>query len=81
MEDIPIEGEQDATDQQMLDQGAMDSNEEGFMRGYSEEEEVPECDECGSAIRESKVVVAVGGEEHVFCSHTCAEEFAESVNE
>ncbi|MEW5897101.1 MAG: hypothetical protein AB1668_05385 [Nanoarchaeota archaeon] len=54
--------------------------EEGFMEGYSEDEEVEECVECGSAIdQETKVTRKIDGEDYVFCSKSCADEFEESM--
>ena len=74
-------GEKDSTKEQMLEEGGLDSTEEGFMRGYSEDESVLECGECGSAIREDKVVKEIDGEKHVFCSKECAAEFEECMGE
>ena len=57
------------------------SPEEGFMKGYLEEEEVKECCECGAAIKSEKqaIVREVSGEEFVFCSNNCADEFEDSI--
>lgn len=57
------------------------SSEEGFMKGYLKEEEVKECSECGTAIKgDKKVTLDIEGEEFVFCSKNCAEEFEESLS-
>lgn len=57
-----------------------EESEEGFMDGYSEDEEVEECAECGSAVeQETKVTRKVEGEDYVFCSKKCADEFEESI--
>ncbi|MBU0456869.1 MAG: hypothetical protein ABH824_01695 [Nanoarchaeota archaeon] len=80
MDNLKSEDETDNTDEQMLDQGGIESSEEGFMKGYSDEEEVEECSECGSAIEEDKKVVReIDGERYSFCSKTCADDFEESV--
>lgn len=57
------------------------SAEEGFMKGYLDEEEIAECSECGSALREdSTLSKEIDGEEFHFCSKTCAREFKESTS-
>ncbi len=78
-DDVP-EGEADATEEQLVDAGELDSSEEGFIKGYSTDEEVIECDECGSAVPEGKKLVKnINNEERVFCSHNCAQEYEESL--
>ena len=59
----------------------LSSSEEGFMKGYLDEEEVKECNECGVAIKNEKQAITreIGGEEFVFCSNGCADDFEESV--
>ncbi len=58
-----------------------ESPEEGFMEGYSEDEEVEECAECGSAIdEESRIVKEIDGEVYKFCSENCAKEFEDGLN-
>jgi ferredoxin len=80
MEDEQNMDEHDATGEQMVDQGAMDSHEEGFMRGYEQEEEIVECEECGSACPEEKrITVEIQEEKHTFCSETCVQEYKESI--
>lgn len=52
-----------------------------FMEGYSNEDEVEECAECGGAVNEEKKIVRdVEGEKYVFCSEICANEFMESTS-
>ncbi len=52
----------------------------GFMEGYSKEEEIEECSECGSALNEdNKVAKEIEGENYLFCSDLCVEEFEESI--
>ena len=57
------------------------SSEEGFMKGYLNEDEVKECCECGAAIKNEKQVVVreVEGEQFAFCSDNCADEFEDSL--
>jgi hypothetical protein len=75
-------GETEATEEQMVEQGAMDSSEEGFMAGYAEEEEIEECSECGGAIKpEKKVVKEISEETYKFCCEQCAKEFEENIGE
>ena len=49
------------------------------MKGYTDEEKIVECAECGGAINEKKLIKEFEGEPHTFCSEACAEEFEESV--
>ncbi len=59
---------------------AEDTDDEGFMKGYADDEEVEECAECGAAIKEKKKVTReIEGEEYVFCSKSCADDFEESM--
>lgn len=53
----------------------------GFMQGYMDNSEVPECAECGSALNsEKKFTQLIDGETHRFCSKNCMKEFEESIN-
>ncbi len=56
-----------------------DDDADAFMEGYMDEEEVQECDECGSAIRDSPITKEVDGEKRNFCSKVCADEFEETM--
>jgi len=79
MEDEKLKEDTDATDEQY---DADDSPDGGFMRGYAEDEEVIECAECGTAVKEEKKVARkIGDEEYFFCSKMCAHDFEESVAE
>ena len=78
MENHVFEGDGDSTEK-LLEEG-LESSEEGFLKGYSDEDEVNECAECGSAVdEEKKVEKDVDGEMLVFCSSSCAEEFEENL--
>ncbi len=56
------------------------SEEEAFMQGYSKEEKIITCDECGVAIHGKPLVKVMDGESYKFCSEECAVEFAEGIN-
>ena len=67
------------TTEELLEDGEVSSEEEAFMKGYNNDEEVVECVECGSAIPPGKEVVKdVEGEKYKFCSKICADEFEEN---
>lgn len=77
MENYVFGDDTDSTEKVVED--ALESSEEGFLRGYSDEEEVDECAECGSAVSEEKrIEKEVDGEKLTFCSESCAEEFKEN---
>lgn len=73
---------EDTSEEQAVEQSDMESTEEGFVQGYSEDDEVLECAECGGAVKEEKKVVRqIEEESYTFCSKDCADEFEESVGE
>ena len=75
-----FEQEKKTEESPSVDEGTVDSTEEGFMKGYMDEGNVEECEECGSAVdKEHKELREIDGETHLFCSKTCAEEFEESL--
>lgn len=59
--------------------GEISSEEEGFLKGFEDEEETIECAECGSAIHEESVEKVIDGESMTFCSSVCAEDYADSL--
>ena len=71
--------EKDPSGEQLLDEGSISSEEEAFMRGYSDEDEVITCSECGSALREKKIIKEFEGERHLFCCADCAKDFEEGL--
>ncbi|MBI2146803.1 hypothetical protein HYU22_05695 [Candidatus Woesearchaeota archaeon] len=73
------DGEGDPTDEQMVEQEALESSEEGFLKGYATEEELEECAECGTRLKEKRVAKEIAGEEYQFCSKACATEFEETM--
>ena len=59
-----------------------DDLESSFMSGYSDDDKVDECAECGSAVSdEKKKVREIEGEEYIFCSDLCEKEFKESISD
>lgn len=71
-----MENENFAEEEKVIDEEA----DEGFMKGYEEDEEVEECAECGSAIKkEKKISLTIEGEEYNFCSDFCSKEFEETM--
>ncbi len=73
------DGIEEREDEGTVEDDMISSEEEGFLRGYEEEEEVLTCEECGVAIHGTPCVKVIAGETHRFCSEECAEEFAESI--
>ncbi len=70
------------SDEERLDQGEIESSEEAFLRGYSEDDGEQECAECGKAItKEDKKALSkeFEGEKYFFCGKDCAKEFEESL--
>lgn len=59
------------------------TEEDGFKEGFEDDEtEAPECCECGTAVTaEKKVTREIEGEQYIFCSKECADEFEESLGE
>lgn len=74
IEDNP---ELDNNDEEHIEE---EEEDEGFSKGYSEEDEAEECAECGVTLRhKKKVTKSIEGEEYVFCSDECAKDFEESM--
>ncbi len=61
-----------------IEDGAVDSSEEAFMKGYEDEGNAKACPECGMAFDEG-VTKEVDGEVQTFCSTGCAEDYEESL--
>jgi len=82
MEKSVYDDEESSAKELISEEEDVDSPDEGFSKGYAEEEEVTECAECGTAVREEKKVAKkIDGESYVFCSKTCAEDFQDSLGE
>lgn len=78
MEEMYAEDEEAGDRQASETEG--EEEEEGFMEGYNEEEEVEECAECGVALKPGKRLAReIEGEEYLFCSKSCADEFEETL--
>tara|TARA_Y100000310_G_C20069345_1_gene528618 strand:- start:83 stop:319 length:237 start_codon:yes stop_codon:yes gene_type:complete len=69
------------SEEKVLEQGGLSSEEEGFMQGYLDEEETPECSECGAALDDEKNIIRkeLDDELQAFCSKSCSEEFEDSI--
>lgn len=76
--DYEDEIEEELDEEGLLAEDEISSAEEGFMRGYADEDEVVTCDECGHAITEKKVSRKINGEKHFFCCNDCAEDYEDS---
>ena len=77
MENYALDEDENSTEKLMEE--SLETPEEGFLKGYSDEEEVGECAECGSAVNEeNRLEKEIDGETMTFCSKSCAEEFEES---
>jgi len=60
----------------MEDEDEITDIDEGFMKGYEEEEKIAECPNCGALLVNEKVVEEeIGDETFMFCSSECASEF------
>ncbi|MBI2572508.1 hypothetical protein HYV86_01500 [Candidatus Woesearchaeota archaeon] len=63
-----------------VEEDEISSQEDGFMRGYNDEEVSKECAECGAAVQEEKAILKeIEGENYTFCSRTCAQDFEDSM--
>jgi hypothetical protein len=74
-------GGDENSDENSLEQGGLSSEEKGFMQGYLDEDETPECAECGAALDNEKTLIKkeIEEESYVFCSKICSDEFQESI--
>ncbi|MEK6809438.1 MAG: hypothetical protein AABY40_02085 [Nanoarchaeota archaeon] len=78
MENYALDEDENSTEKLMEE--SLETPEEGFLKGYSDEEEVGECAECGSAVNEeNRLEKEIDGETLTFCSKSCAEEFEENL--
>ncbi len=77
MDDFTMEGMQN---QRFSEQSDMQEEEEDlFMKGFEDEDEVEECAECGRAIHENPIAKAIKGESLQFCTVECSDDHEESV--
>ena len=82
MDEYDLEGDTgEESEAESGDEVEVSSEEEAFLQGYNEDEKVHICEECGSALREGKKSFhkEINGEDHTFCSKSCAEEFEETM--
>lgn len=57
----------------------MDEETSSFLEGFHSGDDPQVCEECESAIREKSCLRKIEGENHMFCSEVCADDFEESV--
>ncbi|MBT3835834.1 hypothetical protein HOD05_02755 [Candidatus Woesearchaeota archaeon] len=51
----------------------------GFMKGFMNEKEGSVCAECDSAVDQEEIISKdFDGEQQIFCSKSCVEDFSES---
>lgn len=83
MKNYVFDEKDDHSEEELQDEEQEATEEDGFMEGFDDkDEEVEECAECGAAVSmEKKVIRQIEGEDYVFCSKECAEEFEESLGE
>lgn len=75
-----ISGNEDNIENVSVGDSEADSLEEGFLKGYNEDENSLECAECGSAVDEERgFVQEIDGDKQIFCSKMCLEEFKEGI--
>ncbi len=55
--------------------------DEGFMKGYEEEEKLAECSNCGKVLNKKTVEEEFNGKVYRFCSSDCAEEYEQTLKE
>ena len=73
------DGEEESTETFSAEDGEISSEEEGFLKGFEDEEEAEECAECGSAMHEEIVRRVIDGESVKFCCAACATDYEESL--
>ena len=65
---------------QKSEEAPEDAIDQAFMRGYDEEEEINECNECGEFVKGEPVQRTVDGEKFGFCSKDCATDFQDGMS-
>lgn len=64
--------------EEKLEDDEIDELEEGFMKGYNQEEKVGECANCGQILTEEDIIEEeINGKSYQFCCEECASEFEE----
>lgn len=70
---------EDPVERFSTEDGEISSEEEGFLKGFEDEDEAIECAECGGAVHENPVNKLIDGETMTFCSNICAEDYVDSI--
>ncbi len=82
MDEYTYDEHAEPKEEELLEDGEVTSSEEAFMKGYNDEADVPECAECGTAIeRDEASPIEIEGEQYLFCSNVCQEEFKDTLGE
>jgi hypothetical protein len=56
-------------------------DEDDYLKGFEEEEEVEECAECGSALRDNCISKEIAGEVLKFCCEACVKDYEDSIGQ
>jgi len=81
MENYSFEEDNELKEQEEQVEEEADAPEEGFIKGYAEDEEVSECAECGGAVKEEKKLTKeFDSESFIFCCKDCAKDFEDERN-
>lgn len=75
-----FEEEKFKEEEELLEEGSISAEEEGFLRGYAHEEKIIVCDECGLAIHGKPLFKTIEKETYCFCSQECVKEFEENLD-
>ena len=62
--------------EELEENDSIDEAEEGFMRGYNEEESVAECSNCRKVLGSKFIEEKINNKMHRFCSERCANKFS-----
>jgi len=65
--------------EELVEEDAITDQEEGFVKGYEQEEKIAFCNECGKVlVDENFIEMEVEDSVLRFCSRECAEEYTKS---
>ena len=57
----------------------IESDEDGFMKGYESEANAAYCDSCKKVLEWDHIEKEINGEHYTFCSDECVEEFERKI--
>ena len=78
MESFIYEEEQE---EKTYGQESHDDDDDDYLKGFEDEEEVEECAECGSALRDNCITKEVAGEVLKFCCEACVKDYEDSIGQ